>query len=127
MSTSGIPEFIRGDEWVFSVEFRDENDALINLTTAGYAEITFTARTKDTMSDTDDTTATVQQHDTSITSPTTGKHTFTIAKTKTNVKAGYPDGVRYVCDVQLIKSSGGPHSTDPFEIAVKQDATKDEL
>jgi len=119
--------FVRCDEWVIPVEFRDETNTIINLTTEGYTEATLTIRRKDTLTDTNDDRIIVQKHDTSLSDPTNGIHTFTIAKTSTNVSAGiYPHGIVYQCDVQLKKSSGGPHSTTPFEIQVVQDVTKTE-
>jgi len=111
----------RGDKWVLKFTFKDSTGTVINLTAEGWTKATLTVRDVDTLTSAADSDEILRDHDTSLTDPTNGIHTFTILRAAT---AGVAVG-NYVADIQLEDAGGETGSSQLFDFIVQQDSTKD--
>lgn len=109
-----IKDVIRGDTRTVSLTFLDADGAALNL--AGGTVYLTVSSSSDPSSD---SSAVIQKTATSFTSASTGRHTFTLTHSDTNITPG-----SYWYDVQFVDSTGGYVSSYRGKFIVQSDITR---
>ena len=107
---------IKGDNETISVVFTDQNGDAIDIT--GYT-VFFTVKSKDVLTETDDTNAIIKKDITNHSDPTKGETNIVLTTADTTIAVGI-----YLWDLQLKSQAGIITSTTRDELEVVQDITR---